>query len=156
MPALLLLISLFAVCGGCQSDTTRPEFQRVEIADETFDLELAMTPESRHQGLSGRTSIPADGGMLFVFPRERVLEFVMRDCLVPIDILFLGPTGKVIAMHEMQVEPAGTPERRLKRYSSVRPALFAIEVAEGSIRRLGVELGDQIDLPVLDLKRKAE
>jgi uncharacterized membrane protein (UPF0127 family) len=127
--------------------------QAVTIKSETFTLELALDDASRLQGLSDRAEIADDGGMLFVFPKEAVREFVMRRCLVPIDIAFLNAQGEVVWMHAMQVESEpNTPEYRLKRYSSHYPAQFAIELKEGTIRRLGLAQGDRIDLPLEVLK----
>src|SRR5690606_24546556 len=78
--------------------------QDVTIKNETFTLELALDEASRFQGLSDRAEIADDGGMLFVFPKEAIREFVMRRCLVPIDIAFLNAEGEVVWMHAMQVE----------------------------------------------------
>lgn len=127
--------------------------QHITIKGETFALELAMDDASRYQGLSDRAEIADDGGMLFVFPKEAVREFVMRRCLVPIDIAFLNAQGEVVWMHAMQVErDPNTPEIRLKRYSSHYPSQFAIELKAGSLRRLGLAQGDKIDLPLDELK----
>lgn len=127
--------------------------QEVTIKSETFTLELALDDASRLQGLSDRAEIADDGGMLFMFPKEAVREFVMRRCLVPIDIAFLNAQGEVVWMHAMQIESdPNTPEYQLKRYSSHYPAQFAIELKEGTIRRLGLAQGDRIDLPVEALK----
>ena len=93
--------------------------------------------------------------MLFVFPYEDEREFVMRRCLVPIDILFLDPRGTVLNTHAMLVEPADTPERELKRYASEGKSALVIELAGGTVERLGVQAGDTIELPVLELKRRA-
>lgn len=153
-PLAWLVILSAAIFAGCNDEETAGT-QRVEIKGETFTLELAMTPDARFQGLSGREEIAADGGMMFVFPAERELQFVMRDCLVPIDIIFLGPGGKVLAAHAMQVEPAHTPENELKRYGSNGKSPVAIELAGGSIERLGVEVGEVMDLPIRELKRRA-
>lgn len=127
--------------------------QQVMIKGETFTLELALDDASRLQGLSDRSEIAEDGGMLFVFPKEEKREFVMRRCLVPIDIAFLNAKGEVVWMHAMQVErDPDTPEYLLKRYRSHYPAQFAIELKEGSLRRLGLAQGDRIDLPLEELK----
>lgn len=150
----IALIALIWVFTGCASEDLGG-VQRVEIGGETFELELALTRETRFRGLSGRVSIPADGGMLFVFPQEAPRAFVMRECLVPIDILFLNPRGQVLNTHAMQVEPPGTPESQLKRYASQGQSSLVIELAGGTVQRLGVEAGDRIDLPVLELKRRA-
>lgn len=143
------------VCGfaGCRTDTAAGT-QTVRIGGETFELELALTDAARYRGLSGRESIPADGGMLFVFPTEAERAFVMRDCLVPIDILFLDPTGRVMTTHAMKVEPPETRRSPTTQYPSRGKSALVIELAGGTIQRLGVEPGDRIDLPVLELKRR--
>lgn len=162
-----LLLLLVAMPGGCREEASPAggrqadgsaagvPTQRVRIAGRAFDLELALDAPSRYRGLSDRPSIPADGGMLFVFPDVRELDFVMRQCLVPIDILFLGPGGHVVAMHRMKVEPYDTPERHLRRYGSGWAAQFAIELAGGTLDQLQVKVGQKIDLPLEDLKRRA-
>ena len=145
MAALLLLAA-----GGCRSqdaDGAGTETVEVTIGGRSFELELAADAASRYQGLSDRESIAADGGMLFVFPSASVRTFVMRRCLVPIDIAFLGPDGRVVAMHEMEVEPYDTSEWQLRRYSSQWPAQFAIELRGGTLRTLELELGDVVALP---------
>ncbi len=142
---------------GC-SQTTAPGAmtQRVQIQGRTFHLELALDADARYQGLSDRASIAEDGGMLFVFPDSKFREFVMRRCLVPIDIIFLGANGRVVAMHAMQVEPPGTSEDELKEYFSEYPAQFAIELRGGTLPGLGLKKGQKIDLPLESLKARAQ
>ena len=150
---LLVLLTLF----GC-ADSSSATHTNVSIAGQTFHLELALTTKQRMQGLSDRDHIPADGGMLFVFPDHQVREqrFVMRQCLVPIDIIFLDPNARVVATHQMTVEPYDTPDDKLKRYSSRYPAQFAIELAGGTLDQLSVKSGDQIALPTDKLKARAQ
>jgi len=93
--------------------------------------------------------------MLFVFAHPRKLAFVMRRCLVPIDIIFLDAGGRVVQTHAMAVEPYDTPEWNLKRYSSRYAAQFAIELRGGTLEKLKVKVGDKIDLPLKELKQRA-
>lgn len=142
---------------GCEPGavTSPPARQPVTIAGRTFDLELALDDDARYRGLSDRRSLADDGGMLFVFPRPHTLVFVMRRCLVPIDVVFLDPGGRVVATHAMRVEPYDQPEEVLKRYTSRYSAQFAIELRGGTAVALGLEEGQQIDLPTDRLKRLA-
>jgi len=157
--AACLILTLLTLCSmGCQSAPTSEaglKLQQVVIGDRTFNLELALDDDTRFQGLSDRKSIPKDGGMLFVFPQSRQLNFVMRRCLVPIDLIYLGPGGRIVSMHQMQVEPYDTPEHKLKYYSSGWPAQFAIELREGSINQLELKVGQKIELPLSELKAAA-
>jgi uncharacterized membrane protein (UPF0127 family) len=122
------------------------------IAGESFRLELAADSEAMTRGLGGRTHIPSRGGMLFAYPAARPLAFVMRDCLVPIDITYLDAAGRVLNRHTMQVEPPRREdesveayEARLPSYRSRGPARYAVEVAGGLLDELGVRPGDRIE-----------
>ena len=90
--------------------------------------------------------------MLFAFSRAAPLVFVMRHCLVPIDVAFVGDAGRVVALHAMAVEPPQrgdeTPfayDSRLRRYASEAPARFAVELAGGTLSRLGLRVGDALE-----------
>ena len=135
----------------------------VTVKGERFTMELALDDASRIKGLSGRTEIDPKGGMLFVFPTAQRREFVMRDCPIPIDIAFLDPSGRVVAVHAMVPEEPKREnesdmeyELRLKRYSSRFPAQFAVETAGGRLTALGVREGDVVRFDVEGLKRRAQ
>ena len=156
----LLLLPASASCAD--ESTARRERAWVSIAGETFTLELALDPATRTRGLSGRASVPRNGGILFVLPAPRPFAMVMRDCPVPIDVAFLDATGTVVAVHEMPSEPPRRPdespfayERRLPQYASGVPVPLAIEVAGGRLRELGVQVGDRIALDVQALMARA-
>ncbi len=112
-------------------------------------LELAADPVTRMRGLGGRRHIPEGSGMLFSFRRSAPRQFLMRDCVVPIDIAFLDAEGRVTAVHTMPVEPPRRPdetplayEERLPLYGSGDPAQFAVETAGGALVDAGVQPGD--------------
>lgn len=154
--ALRVLGLLLLLLAGCEDTQTAPKTADVEISGRRFTLELALTDDARFQGLSDRASIDPDGGMLFAFTTPAHRAFVMRRCLVPIDIIFLDGAGRVVSTHAMQVEPPDTPERRLRQYRSGWPAQYAIELAGGTLRELEVKEGQKVDLPLDLLKRWAE
>lgn len=168
--ALLIIIGvvvLSAAPTGCQlrepHDAVSNGIERVTINGKTFNLELAADNPTRMRGLGGREHIPEDGGMLFVFKVPNGLRFVMRDCVIPIDIIFVDHSGVVTAVHTMPPEDPQGPnetdfmyEDRLKKYSSRFVAQFAIELQAGQIDKLGVKAGDKIDLDVDRLQRLAE
>jgi uncharacterized membrane protein (UPF0127 family) len=134
---------------------------RAVIAGQEFQLEAAVNNATRYRGLGGRESLPERGGMLFAFPFSERLEFVMRDCLIDIDIAYLDNDGVVQATHTMVIDPREEGEsdtayeRRLVRYSSRYPSRFAVEVRAGLLRELGVQVGDVIEFDRESLKRRA-
>jgi len=161
-----LVLALFSVVPtlvlvGCDEETAR-DVESVRLDGNWFHLELALDHNARVRGLSGRDFIAEDGGMLFAFPVASIQNFVMRDCLVPIDIIYLDGAGRITAMHAMTLEPPrgeneslAAYEARLKRYSSRFPAQFAIEVKGGWLERLNLEVGDRVELDTAGLKRRA-
>ncbi len=123
-----------------------PDVTDITINERTFAMELAVDDSTRLQGLSDRNEIAEDGGMIFVFTDSAPRQFVMRRCLVPIDIAYLNDRGAVIALHEMTVESPDTAERDLKRYPSSGPARYVLEFRAGTLRALNLQPGTVIDL----------
>ena len=138
---LLIALALSAATPGCRRTPDAPRAPHVEIRGHRWLVDVAMTAEDRYTGLSGRQHLPADVGMLFIYPRPEVLEFCMRGCLVPLDIAFIDSDLRVVRTHTMAVEPdrAGRVS-----YSSQRPAQYALEMAGGSLGRVGVRVGDRV------------
>jgi uncharacterized membrane protein (UPF0127 family) len=166
--ALAVLAVVMSACGQ-QKSSAASNVESVKIDDEWFHLELALDGTKRFQGLSDRTHIEEDGGMLFVFPKPAQQAFVMRDCPIPIDIIFLDAAGRIVAMHKMTVEEPRRPdepetgsaatdkyEQRLVRYPSRFPAQFVIELAGNTLDRLELKEGDLIKLDVDGLKARAK
>jgi uncharacterized protein len=163
---------------GCDSAATPTPVvnggtTNVTIAGKVFKLDVAADDKVRYKGLGGRDSIPEDGGMIFTFPRSswQVMGFVMRDCPIDIDILYLDGSGRVLTACEMKKEPPRDPakgegqpgelnvrpyEDRLKQYSSRFPCSFAVELKAGSIKKLGVKEGDKLLFDVEGLKAIAK
>ncbi len=160
---IVALLLLMAAAGPTTApDESRPVREQVVIAGETFRLELAVTEKSRARGLGGRTTIDADGGMLFVFRHARQRTFWMKDCRFDIDVMFLDDRGRITAVHRMKKQPpraddesVAAYEDRLKHYPSRGPARFVIELKTGSIDRLKVKPGQTIKLDLSRLKKKA-
>jgi len=132
------------------------------IGGEDFTIELAYEDESIIKGMGGRTSIDPRGGMLFIFPSPSYKQFVMRDCLTPIDIAFLDSRGVVLTTYTMGIEPPKRAEEsdamyesRLQKYPSRYRALFVLETAAGTWDALGVQEGDRIGFDVEALKKLA-
>lgn len=153
---------LASSCEPPKVASTEPRTEKVTLGDRSFTLRLAIDEKARERGLGGVEEIPADGGMLFVFPDAAVRNFWMRDCVIDLDIAFLDPFGIVTAVHTMPKEPPRGPQEsessyqaRLKRYTSAVPAQFAIEVRPGTLAELGIKRGDRIALDLPRLKAAA-
>jgi uncharacterized membrane protein (UPF0127 family) len=153
----LALLFLFCIPFGCGAQS-KSLTATIPIGNEIFYVEIVNTNQTRAQGLMHRTEIPKDGGMLFVFPDSILRSFWMKNCLIPMDLIFLDSRGTITATHEMPIEdPQNEAEseweydNRLSHYWSNSPARFAIELQSGSIKRLGLKVNERIalDFPYL-------
>lgn len=158
---------------GCEDVPPPQGYERVVIKDQTYLLELATDDKTRTKGLGERASLPENGGMLFVFKRAERRQFLMRDCLIDIDIIYLDANGRITAFHTMPKEPPRGAdegevgdwdprkpanrryESRLKRYSSLGAAQFVIELAGGELKDLHLKVGEKIELDTDRLKALA-
>lgn len=125
----------------------------VEIAGKTYMCEIVADDELRELGLGKRETLPQGEGMLFSFPNARLRNFVMRDCLFDIDIIFLDSAGRIVAMHHMPAEESKREgesqyeyESRLAKYSSRYNAQYVIEINGGELEKLNIKDGDRIEL----------
>ncbi len=130
------------VFGGCQNNSSPPPPSQVRINGYTWTVELATTSNQRYLGLSGRSHLPADRGMLFIYSSPEILNFCMRGCEIPIDIVYIGPDGDVVCVHEMKPEPDGQSRAT---YSSHGYAQYALELPAGSLERAGIKVGQRVE-----------
>lgn len=159
-PVLAALAPVLA--GGC-APSSAPTTAPVTVLGRTFECRLALDEDARERGMGGVASIGPDEGMLFVFPGSEQHNFWMRDCLIGLDIAFIDAAGFVTAVHTMPAEPPraeGEGEdayfARLKRYPSLTPAQYALEVAPGTLAPLGVRRGTRVEFDRTLLKTLAK
>jgi uncharacterized membrane protein (UPF0127 family) len=103
-------------------------------------VEIANTDAERQTGLSGRTTLAEDAGMLFVFDQEQPLSFWMKDTLIPLSIAYISADGRIVDIQDMQPLDE-TP------HPSAEPAQYALEVNQGFFTEQGVAVGDTVELP---------
>jgi uncharacterized membrane protein (UPF0127 family) len=117
----------------------------VRIGRQAVRAELARTPEERRQGLSGRSALPEDAGMLFVFPNEQQPTFWMKDMRFPLDFVWISADKHVVAVTEQAPAPVpGTPDGALQLYAPTAPVLYTLEVNGGLVKQLGIHAGDPV------------
>jgi uncharacterized membrane protein (UPF0127 family) len=157
---LLLVASAFL--GACESKTL-PATIPVTVGGKTFNCKLAITEAAREQGLGGVKELGPDEGMIFAFTDAAPRNFWMRRCVMGLDIAFIDPFGFVTAVHTMPQEDlqreGETDDQyfgRLKRYPSVAPAQYALEVAPGALAPLGVRRGVRVEFDRALLKTHTE
>ncbi|MGC6517904.1 MAG: DUF192 domain-containing protein [Candidatus Puniceispirillaceae bacterium] len=104
-------------------------------------VEVARTSKHRSKGLMHRESLSDSEGMLFVWSRQAVRQFWMKNTALPLDILFFDKDGILVHMAENQ-----TPFND-ELIPSLLPARFVLELPAGDTRRRGIQIGDKLILP---------
>ena len=113
----------------------------VKVNDQPLMLEVAESPEARQCGLSKRTSLAPDQGMLFIFPRKMPVAFWMQDTGLALSIAFLDKTGRIVDIQTMASGQTNV------LYQSPGPVSYAVEVNRDWFSRHQVNVGDIVDIP---------
>ena len=136
-----LLGAMFAASlAACSARASGPS---VELKGQRFDVEIADTEPARERGLMFRESMPADHGMLFLFDDNAVRTFWMKNCRMPLDILYFDEKYKLVSVQ--QRVPACRSEP-CPVYPSEGAAKYVLELNAGVADKLGVKPGDAIKL----------
>lgn len=104
-------------------------------------VQLANTEETRELGLSYRTSIGDNEGMLFVFDKPDNYGFWMKDMNFPIDMVWFSESGQVVHTEE-DLATSSYP----KVFINKPKAKYVLELNSGIARKYGLYLGSRVDL----------
>lgn len=102
-------------------------------------VEVAASPREQQIGMMFRTQLPRGKGMLFPFESPRNLTFWMENTVIPLDLVFISPAGRVI-----NVAANAKPFSR-DLLPSEGPAIAVLEIAGGEAARMGLRPGDRVE-----------
>ena len=136
----LVLTSMGTACADAPANSTPAnDGAAVILHGHRIGVEIAADDASREHGLMDRTSMPADHGMLFVFPAAAVQTFWMKDTLIPLDMVFFDARRKTVTVLD-DVPPCKADPCPI--YPSTEPARYVLELNAGVAAKLGVRNGD--------------
>lgn len=105
----------------------------------TFRVEVARTPQEQARGLMFRTEMGPDEGMLFPYDQPRVLSFWMKNTVLSLDLIFIGPDRRVV-----NVAANAVPYSEESIVSDA-PAIATLELNAGRAAELGIVAGARVD-----------
>ena len=110
--------------------------EQVCFRDKCFEVEIADTSATRQQGLMFRQDLKQDKAMLFVFEKEGVYSFHMRNVKFPLDIVWLNKNKEIVFIktNALPEEENIVPDKKAK---------YVIEFNAGIIEFLGASIGDK-------------
>ena len=133
----LLFVNVLSSCSG------REKFEKRELGIEgragtvTVIAEIAHTPAQMQQGYMYRKEVKDGEAMLFVFERDQILSFWMKNTLVHLSIAYISSDGRIIEIYDL--EPGN-----LNPVQSSRSLRYALEVPQGWFDRAGIGIGDRV------------
>ena len=103
-----------------------------------FRVELARTPQEQAKGLMFRTQMGPDEGMIFPFDPPRGASFWMRNTVIPLDLIFVAPDGRISNIAANAVPYDETPLLSVGKVKGV------LEIPGGRAAELGIVPGDKV------------
>ena len=120
-------------------DRSKIETIEIVLGNDVYLVEIADTVDKQLRGLSGRTDLPENGGMLFVYDSDRDLYFWMKDTNLLLSIAFILENGQIVSIQDMYPNSSFSVQ-------SVVPVRYALELPMGAFEKAGVRVGDILDI----------
>lgn len=117
---------------------------QVSVRNLVIDAKIARTPEERRKGLAGQSSLVLNQGMLFVFEKEELYPFWMKDMKFAIDIIWIDQNKKIVDIAPNVAAEPDLRERDLKIYRPDSTALYVLEVNAGLSALNNLQKGDEV------------
>jgi hypothetical protein len=147
---IIVLLFLFFYYAQILSAPSVQQFSigSVCLKNRCFITELAKTEAQRERGLMYVKELDKNKGMLFVFDKEGIYPFWMKNTLIPLDMIWIkeGPSagsGQVVFISE-NVQPCKSlicpntiPTARAK---------YVLEVNAGIVEEIGLMVGDELKI----------
>jgi len=113
--------------------------------ENCFKVKLAMTEAQREKGLMSVDSLDEGEGMLFIFEKEAIYPFWMKNTLIPLDIIWIDSSSEVVFISQ-NVEPC-----KNLICPSVIPsagAKYVLEINAGLCEKIGIKIGDKLRMEI--------
>jgi uncharacterized membrane protein (UPF0127 family) len=144
----LLLFPVFIVLAfGIRSTLAAQKLPSITVfvtSTVKIEAELAYTDANRSRGLMFRESMPADAGMLFLFPELDVHSFWMKNTLIPLDILWLNERKEVVYL--ITAQPC--KKDPCDPIIPLQKARFVLEVNAGFAKKNKIDIGSQMEFTI--------
>ena len=124
------------------SGVVTSEMPTVRIGNVPVRVAVADTEDERAIGLSGRETLAATEGMLFVFEESAYHAIWMKDMRFPIDVIWIDERLRVVDITR-DLQPDSYP----RQFEPSVPARFAIEVSANYAEAFGIRVGDLVSVP---------
>ena len=116
---------------------------QVCFKNNCFEVELAITQEEQMRGLMFRKSLAKNRGLLFIFQEEGFESFLMKDTLIPLDIIWINLNNEVVFISE-NTQPC--KEDPCPSVTSDKKTKYILEINGGISKEIGLGVGDKVEM----------
>jgi uncharacterized membrane protein (UPF0127 family) len=142
---LALAVACLAACAPAKSPApeTKAATTLAPLSIETakgtlhYMVEVARTGDQQERGLMFRTSLPAQGGMIFPMVPNRVATFWMKNTLIQLDMIFIRADGTIARIATAEPETLDVVDSR-------EPVAAVLELIGGEAAKVGIAEGDRV------------
>jgi len=142
IPRIMLIFILLVTCSTQKMPVQEILIERDGETVAVVNAEIARTQDDRYKGLMFRKKLPDGEGMLFVYDKDEVLSFWMKNTYVPLSIAFITYDGRIIDIKDMYPHD-------INSVTSSRSVRYALEVPQGWFSRVGVREGDKVKIDAI-------
>ena len=139
---LIILFGLL-ISSSCSNSKKLPSKEltivRADGSQVSLSAEIARTPEQRNHGFMERKNIPDGTGMIFIFEKDQILSFWMKNTPHPLSIAFIDSHGKIRDIFDMK-------PFSLESINSTVSTRYALEVPQGWFEKVNIKKGDYLTL----------
>lgn len=140
--ACLVFFSIGLASAGIEAGQQEQPLRKLTFpTDATLQAEVADTAVKRQSGLMFRKSLPQDHGMLFIFEQPDFYRFWMKNCLFPIDMIWLDQNKRIVSVTSNAPPCLSDP---CPTYQPASKALYVIETVAGFANENGLRPGMEV------------
>ena len=137
--AIILILTPLLSCKTKKLPVKDIKIIRQDGTEFIVEAEIAEKTEDRNHGYMERKVIPDGTGMLFVFEKDQILSFWMKNTPHPLSIAYIDSKGRIRDIYDM------TPYSLASVVSTVS-VRYALEVPQGWYKKNGITVGDTVVL----------
>lgn len=133
-------VFIFFLISSCSAKKLEQKNLTITTQDNkifTVKSELAKTETERNYGFMNRKNIPDGTGMIFIFEKDQILSFWMKNTPHPLSIAYIDSKGNIKDIFDM------TPFS-LSPIVSTSSCRYALEVPQGWFKKNGIKIGDKL------------
>ena len=134
----LFIFLIFFILASCNTTEKRKESYaetKIIFRNNELIVEIASTKKEMSKGLMERESLDKNNGMLFMYDKDCIPGFWMKNTTIPLSVAFIDNDKTIIQIEEL-TPLSLTP---VSPYKSIK---FALEVNRGWFEKNDIIIGD--------------